>query len=172
MDDLEQIADALRYDGGDEADYNQMLGLFAQTQARIRALNADPNAFIGPSGGYDAKMIAAFNGLLGTATKIVSSIHRMRNTDRFLTQVLEAHTKQFAGRVAEFVLAELRDVISDLQALEHMVAQSGPQNAAIVARVVTLRERLEKFCTHRILSVFVDTAERSMTSTVSRLGLK
>lgn len=165
---LQSAADELRGDGDD---YQQMLALFSQISQRIKAINADPLAFQTTSGQHDPKMLTAFNSLMSTAAKIISSLHSMRNNDRFLSTVLEDHTKKFAGMVAPALLDELTEIDAALEAIVAALGEPEPDLSAVTDRVVTLRGKIGAFRAQRFLRIFMDAATNTARATASQLGL-
>ena len=165
---LQSAADELRGDGDD---YQQMLALFSQISQRIKAINADPLAFQTTSGQHDPKMLTAFNSLMSTAAKIISSLHSMRNNDRFLSTVLEDHTKKFAGMVAPALLDELTEIDAALEAIVAALGEPEPDLSAVADRVVTLRGKIGAFRAQRFLRIFMDAATNTARATASQLGL-
>jgi len=165
---LQSAADELRGDGDD---YQQMLALFSQISQRLKALNGDPLAFQTASGSHDPKMLTAFNSLMSTAAKIISSLHSMRNSDRFLSTVLEDHTKKFAGMVAPALLDELTEIDAALEAIGAALGGPEPDFLVVADRVVTLRNKIGAFRAQRFLRIFMDAATNTARSTASQLGL-
>jgi len=165
---LQSAADELRGEGDD---YQQMLALFSQISQRIKAINADPLAFQTTSGQHDPKMLTAFNSLMSTAAKIISSLHSMRNNDRFLSTVLEDHTKKFAGMVAPALLDELTEIDAALEAIGTALGEPEPDLSAVADRVVTLRGKIGAFRAQRFLRIFMDAATNTARATASQLGL-
>lgn len=184
---LQSAADELRGEGDD---YQQMLALFSQISQRIKAINADPLAFQTTSGQHDPKMLTAFNSLMSTAAKIISSLHSMRNNDRFLSTVLEDHTKKFASMVAPALLDELTEIDAALESIVTWLDASGdqpddgvhrecdcgkcrrkPDLSAVADRVVTLRGKIGAFRAQRFLRIFMDAATNTARATASQLGL-
>lgn len=165
---LQSAADELRGDGDD---YQQMLALFSQISQRIKAINGDPLAFQTTSGQHDPKMLTAFNSLMSTAAKIISSLHSMRNNDRFLSTVLEDHTKKFAGMVAPALLDELTEIDAALEAIVAALGEPEPDLSAVTDRVVTLRGKIGAFRAQRFLRIFMDAATNTARATASQLGL-
>lgn len=125
-------ADASNTD--ENGDYHHMWDIFRRLFRRIKALDADPTAFLGPEGGVSATKMAMWIRLVSEGRSTLEGLNRMRNNDRLVVAILEGHTKRLAVQLIDSVKAEFIPQID-------LLRERGQEDLAL-AMEDTLRKRL------------------------------
>lgn len=96
--------------GANDSDYHQMADLFRRLVRRVRAMDGDPTAFVTPDGQPSVQRLTVWANMVTSAKSIIEGLNKMRNSDRMVASILEAHTKRYALAVAQPLAASIRDV--------------------------------------------------------------
>lgn len=133
--------------GKNESDYHHMYDMFQRLYRRIKAMDADPLAFLGEDGQVNGFKLSVWIKLVTEAGNLMSKLNKMRNDDRMVLDVLEGHTKRFSMCLAEALKSEIRHYVELL---------SNDANPAEVA------EGLDGFMRKGIVTVFRNAAVDSL----------
>lgn len=120
----------------DHTDYHQMWEQYRRVNRRIKAFDADPTAFHSADGTLNTMKLQVWVKLIAEARSLLEGLNKMRNQDRLVVSILEAHTKHFAIRLIDSIKVEIAgqaallrdgvepDVVAD--SLEALVLQRLP----------------------------------------------
>lgn len=142
--------------GRNSSDYFLMSDIFSNIAEHIRVIKADPKAFFDEAGRYNDKMINAYKGLVNTAMKALSELHRMRNADKMTAHILDHHTRDLVQSAAVEIGQELKSIAD--------AAESGEDGALIATRVRRLLHR-------RLPEIFVKSASTTLAESKEEFGL-
>jgi len=141
--------------GRNASDYNNMWSLFCQIVERASAMNADPDAFLTPTGRYDDKSLNAWTKMIATARSILEGLNKMRNSDRLTAHILEKHAQDLSQAVAVELGRSLREIAT-------MVDTSDKQE---------LRNALLKFMNRGVPEIFAKSVKSTLGSAKEEFGL-
>lgn len=101
--------------GREDVDYNEMWGLFTKVAQRVEAINADPNAFRNENGKVNYNALGSWSSLVNNARAILTDIHKMRNSDKFLALILQRHTLAYGANIAQPLAEIMRQILAELK---------------------------------------------------------
>lgn len=127
-------------------------------QGRMRAIAADSNAFLGFGGGYDAKMLAAWNGLATTCSKLLGQIEDMRGSDRRLGEAINECTRTFGMAISGPLGEEMRILYSLSERLCASFADPSVTRHELEERAIHIREAILRLTTNTIIRLMNDAA--------------
>jgi hypothetical protein len=131
----------------DHTDYHQMWEQYRRVNRRIRAFDADPTAFHSADGTLNTMKLQMWVKLVSEARSLLEGVNKMRNQDRLVVAILEAHTKHFALRLIDSIKVEIAEQASLLR--------DGADAAAVAGS-------LERLVLQRLPSIFRDAAVDSL----------
>jgi len=110
-DELRSISPSEGAYGKNGSDYRQMFAMFSRLLQDATVIRSDPKAFVDSKGNWNEKVLGAYAKLMGLAMKGMSELNKMRNNDKMVAGLLEAHTKDFAQSIAIELGAEVKSII-------------------------------------------------------------
>lgn len=155
-DELRRISPSEGASGKHGSDYRHTFDLFLRLYQDAATIRKDPMAFIDAKGKYDATVINAYAKLMGLALRGMSELNKMRNNDKMVAGLLEAHTKDFAQSVAIELGAEVKAVID--------AVDRGDNKAEVILQLKRLMHR-------KIPEIFLKSAGATLHASKEEYGL-
>lgn len=103
--------------GHEDIDYQEMWRLFTKVIQRVESVNADPNAFRTEAGKINFNALGSWSSLVTNAKGILTDIHKMRNSDKFLALILQKHTLAYGAAIAQPIAEIMRQILVELKRL-------------------------------------------------------
>jgi hypothetical protein len=150
------VQDSLVEDDNDGTDYHHMWDLFRRIFRRIKALDADPIAFLNDDGNStNHYKLTMWVKLISEARSLLEGLNKMRNNDRLVVAILEGHTKRFAIQLIDSVKVEILPQIETLR-------ERGQGDIA---------DQLESTIRRRLPNVFTNVAVDSLQNSKEEYNL-
>ena len=103
--------------GQAESDYAHLWDMYVRISQRMKAIDADPTAFLGQHGGYDVAMLRTLKDLTAESRHLLETRSKMINSDRLTRAILEEHARTMVQLVAQPLGEELKAFLSELKTL-------------------------------------------------------
>ena len=168
--DLVAAASVLRATDAREASLRQLEELLATVQSRVRSIAQEPTAFIQPGGGYDAKMLTAWNGLVGSCSKLLGQISDIRNQDEQLSRAIRETAIAFGQAISGPLGVEMREAHARISALETQLRGNIATREECAASAAALREWVHALLTNRMIEILNGAASITVRTTNEAFG--
>lgn len=143
----------------------QLEEVLIMVQGRMRAIAGDATAFVGFGGGYDAKMIAAWNGLATTCSKLLGQIEDLRGSDRRVSEAIDEAVKTFGMSISGPLGEEFRTVFGLIEALCAITSDPTSTKLDIAKQAELIRSTMLKLSSNTIIRIMNDAAAITLRST-------
>jgi hypothetical protein len=91
--------------------FDELLELLERLVNRVRQLDDSPGAFAAPNGTFDPYRLSPWVALVNSARSTIESIHKLRQSDLLMNQILETNLACFAKAFAVPLGEDLRALL-------------------------------------------------------------